>query len=126
MNNITETIEIDAPIARVWALLRDEAQFGIDAGRVDLIREERPYTLVIEVRMGLMFRVRHAYQLRRDSDAARCSITDEITPSGLRWIMSNVFLFGKGINAITAAANQGLQNLKLTAESEETEADQIG
>lgn len=126
MSDVTETVEIAAPITRVWELLRNEAQFGIETGRVDLILEERPYALHVEVQMGLMFRVRHEYRLERSADRESCYITDEISPSGLRWIASNVFLFGKGIDAVTAAAHQGLQNLKVAAESGKTPADQIG
>ena len=120
---ITERVEIEAPVSRVWQLLRDEAQLGVDAGRARIIREERLQALSLEVQMGFMFRVRHDYRLERGHDRETCYITDEIQPSGARWMLSNLFLFGKGINAILAAANQGLQNLKAVAQSGDTPTD---
>ncbi len=118
MSDATEQLEIGAPITTVWRLLREEAQLGIDNGRVVLVAEERPRSLVIDVRMGFMFHVRHAYRLQRVAHEEGCSIIDELRPFGLRWSLSNLFLFGKGSNAIVAAAGQGLQNLKEVAESE--------
>ncbi|MYD73372.1 MAG: hypothetical protein F4Y11_03710 [Chloroflexi bacterium] len=72
---------------------------------------------MLEIQMGVGFRVQHAYRLERLGE--RCQISDQVRPMGGRWRLSNVFLFGRGIRAIEAASLQGLRNLKLAAESPE-------
>ena len=71
MSEPAEGVEIDAPVSRVWQLLRDEAQFGVEAGRAQIVAEERLRALTLEVHMGFMFRVRHTYRLQRGLKAMR-------------------------------------------------------
>lgn len=115
-----EPVEIDASAQEVWSLLRDEAQSGVDSGHAVVIGEVRMRELLLEIQMGVGFRVQHAYRLERLGE--RCRISDQVRPLGWRWRLSNVFLFGRGIRAIEAASLQGLRNLKAAAESHERES----
>ncbi len=114
-----EPLDILAPSERVWSLLREEAQAGIDAGRAVLLSESRERELLLEVVMGVGFRVQHAYRIERMG--AGCRVADQVRPLGWRWRLSNAFLFGRGRRAIEAAAAQGLLNLKDVAESTASE-----
>lgn len=109
-----QPVQIEAPLEAVWELLRSEAQVGVDSSRALILTESRPRELLLEVRMGIGFQVQHAYRLQRE--ASGCSVEDRVRPTGWRWRVSNVFLFGRGIRAIEAAAELGLQNLKQAAE----------
>ena len=109
-----EAVEIDAPIGRVWELLRAEAQLGVDESQAVVLSESRGRQLLLEVRMGAGFRVQHAYELRPRANG--CTISDTARPLGWRWRLSNVFLIGRGMRAIDASAEQGLRNLKAAAE----------
>ena len=109
-----EPIEIDAAPHRVWDLLRAEAQLGVDEGQATVLSESRGRELLRDVRMGIGFQVQHAYRIERRGDG--CMVADRIRPVGWRWRLSNVFLFGRGIRPIEAAATQGLRNLKAAAE----------
>ena len=111
-----ESVEIDAPIERVWSLLREEAQLGVDASQADILSESRGRQLLLEVRLGAGFRVQHAYELRPHGSG--CTASDTARPLGWRWRLSNVFLFGRGMRAIDASAEQGLRNLKAAAEDQ--------
>lgn len=111
-----EPVDIAASPQRVWELLRAEAQLGVDEGQATVLSESRGNELLLEVRMGIGFRVQHAYELARRSDG--CVISDQVRPIGWRWRLSNVFLFGRGLRPIEAAAMQGLLNLKAAAESQ--------
>lgn len=110
-----EPVEIFAPPNRVWELLRAEAQLGADEGQAIVLSESSGRELLLEIQMGIGFRVQHAYEIVRRGEY--CAITDRIRPLGWRWQLSNVFLFGRGIRPIEAAARQGLRNLKAAAES---------
>lgn len=110
-----ESVEIDAPAELVWELLREEASQGEALGQAVALSEIRGRELLIEVRMGIGFTVQHAYRIERLGD--RCRISDQLRPLGWRWRLSNVFLFGRGLRPLEAAAAQGLQNLKASAES---------
>ncbi len=109
-----EPIEIDAAPQRVWDLLRAEAELGVDEGQATVLSESRGRELLLDVRMGIGFQVQHAYRIERRGDG--CMVADRIRPIGWRWRLSNVFLFGRGIRPIEAAAAQGLRNLKAAAE----------
>ena len=111
-----EPVEILAPPNRVWELLRAEAQLGADEGQATVLSESGARELLLEVRMGVGFHVQHAYQIQRRGEG--CLVSDRIRPLGWRWRLSNVFLFGRGIRPIEAAAAQGLRNLKAAAESD--------
>lgn len=111
-----EPVEISASVDQVWTLLRGEAKAGVEDGQAVMLSESRGRELLLEVQMGVGFRVQHAYRLERRTD--RCLISDRIRPLGWRWRLSNVFLFGRGMRAIEAAALQGLLNLKATAETQ--------
>ncbi len=111
-----KAVEIDAPIGRVWELLREEAQLGVEESQAVTLSESRGRQLLLEVRLGAGFRVQHAYELRPRGDG--CTITDSARPLGWRWRLSNIFLFGRGMRAIEASAEQGLRNLKATAEDQ--------
>ena len=115
-----EPVEINASAQDVWNLLKDEAQVGVDSGHAVVLSEVRSRELLVEIQMGLGFRVQHAYRLERLGE--RCRISDQVRPLGWRWRLSNVFLFGRGIRAIEAASLQGLRNLKAAAESLESES----
>jgi len=110
-----EPVQIDASAQEVWNLLRDEAQTGVDAGHAVVLGEVDTRELLLEIRMGVGFRVQHAYRLERLGE--RCLVSDQVRPQGWRWRLSNMFLFGRGIRAIEAASLQGLRNLKVAAES---------
>lgn len=110
-----EPVEIRASPTRVWELLRAEAQLGLDEGHATLLSESRGREMLIEVSMGIGFRVQHAYRVDRRGDG--CIVSDRLRPLGWRWRLSNVFLLGRGIRPIEAAAVQGLRNLKAAAES---------
>ena len=112
-----EPVEIEASSSRVWGLLREEAQIGIDEGQAAALSELRERELLLEVRMGVGFRVQHAYRLERRGEG--CLISVRVRPVGWRWKLSNVFLFGRGIRPIEAAAAQGLCNLKAAAEGDD-------
>ena len=111
-----EPLEISAPAGEVWRLLRDEAQSGVDVGVAVVLHEVRERELLIEVRHGAGFFVQHAYAL--ESRGGSCRVSDRLRPRGWRWRLSNVFLFGRGLRAVEAAAAQGLENLKQAAEAE--------
>lgn len=111
-----EPVEIQASPNRVWQMLRAEAQLGVDEGQAVVLSESSGRELLLEVRMGIGFHVQHAYRIQRLGDG--CTISDRIRPMGWRWQLSNVFLFGRGIRAIEAAAAQGLRNLKAAAEDQ--------
>ena len=115
-----EPVEIFASPYRVWELLRAEAQLGVDEGQATVLSESSGRELLLEVKMGIGFRVQHAYQIERRGDG--CVISDRIRPIGWRWRLSNVFLFGRGIRPIEAAADQGLRNLKVAVEERRGEA----
>ncbi len=110
-----EPIETAASAERLWRLLRDEAGEGEADGQAEILAEHPPRELLIEVRMGVGFRVQHAYRIERRGD--RCLVSDQLRPLGWRWRLSNVFLFGRGMRPLEAAAHQGLLNLCQTAES---------
>ena len=112
-----EPLEISASAERVWSLLRSEAQSGVEAGQALVLSEVRERELLLEVHMGIGFRVQHAYQLDRRGD--QCAVSDNVRPIGWRWRLSNVFLFGRGMRPLEAAAAQGLLNLKAAAEGNE-------
>lgn len=109
-----EPVEIDATAEQVWRLLRDEAQSGVESGQAQILLEARGRELLVEVQMGIGFRVQHRY--RFEPRGGRCTISDRIRPLGWRWRLSNVFLFGRGIRPLEAAASQGLRNLKSAIE----------
>lgn len=109
-----EPVEIAAPLERVWSLLREEAQLGVDEGQALILDEARHRELLLEVQMGVGFRVQHAYQLTLSG--AGCRVADTVRPLGWRWRLSNVFLFGRGLRPLEASARQGLLNLKAAAE----------
>ena len=109
-----EPVEINASPEQVWNLLRDEARSGIDEGQAAVLTEVRARELLVEVQMGIGFRVQHAYRLERRGE--RCLISDRLRPLGWRWRLSNLFLFGRGLRPLEAAAAQGLHNLKAAAE----------
>lgn len=109
-----EPVEINASAEQVWNLLRREAQSGVDEGQAVVLAETRARELLVEVQMGVGFRVQHAYRLDRRGE--RCLISDRVRPLGWRWRLSNVFLFGRGIRPLEAAAAQGLRNLKAAIE----------
>ena len=111
-----EPLEISAPVDQVWRLLREEAQTGVDSGHLTILTETRHQELLIEVAMGLGFRVQHAYRLTQRG--AGCRVEDRVRPLGWRWRLSNVFLAGRGLRPIEAAAMQGLHNLKDAAETD--------
>ncbi len=111
-----EPLDIGAPAEQVWRLLRDEAQTGVDGGRATVLAEARARELLIEVRMGVGFRVQHAYRLERRGE--HCQISARVRPLGWRWRLSNIFLFGRGIRAIEAVTFEGLRNLKAAAEEQ--------
>jgi hypothetical protein len=115
-----ETVEILAPPEQVWHLLRGEAQAGVDEGQAAILSEVRGRELLLEVQMGVGFRVQHAFRLERRGQ--HCLVSNRVRPLGWRWRLSNVFLFGRGIRPLEAAATQGLRNLKATAEAEEEKA----
>lgn len=110
-----ESVEIDAPAELVWQLLREEASQGEALGQAVALSEIRGRELLIEVRMGIGFSVQHAYRIERLGD--RCRISDQLRPLGWRWRLSNVFLFGRGLRPLEAAAAQGLRNLRESAEA---------
>lgn len=97
----------------VWQLLRDEAHEGVAAGQAQILVEHPTRELMIEVRMGVGFRVQHAYRIERRANG--CRLSDQIRPLGWRWRLSNLFLFGRGLGPLEAAAHQGLLNLSRAA-----------
>ena len=113
---MVEPVNIDASAETVWNLLKAEAQSGVEVGQAVILSEVRARELLVEVQMGVGFRVQHAYRLERSGEG--CLISDRVRPIGWRWRLSNVFLFGRGIRAIDAASLQGLRNLKLAAEEQ--------
>ena len=113
---MTELLEISAPAERVWSLLASEAHAGVEAGQAVVLSEVRGRELLLEVQMGIGFRVQHAYQIERRGE--RCAISDQIRPIGWRWRLSNVFLFGRGRRPLESASAQGLLNLKAVAEGQ--------
>ena len=117
---MTDPLEISAPAERVWSLLASEAHAGVEAGQAVVLSEVRGRELLLEVHMGIGFRVQHAYQIERRGE--RCAISDKIRPIGWRWRLSNVFLFGRGRRPLEAAAAQGLLNLKAVAEGQRDQA----
>ena len=116
---MNEPVEISASTEEGWRLLRGEAQSGVDEGQASVLRESRGRDLLLEVQMGIGFRVQHAYRLERRGE--HCLISDQVRPLGWRWRLSNIFLFGRGLRPIEAAAIQGLLNLRTAAEQNEEE-----
>ena len=115
-----EPVDSAAPAEVVWRLLREEAGAGAAEGQAEILREHPPRELWIEVRMGIGFRVQHAYRIERRADG--CRLSDRIRPLGWRWRLSNLFLFGRGLRPLEAAAHQGLLNLSRAAASDDNSA----
>lgn len=111
-------IEIEAPVERVWALLRNEVQLGVDYGRASVIAEERLRRLTVDVRIGWGYATAYTYELRRFGEFTMLHMT--LRPHGLRWTISNAALFGRAMSSLAATADAGLANLKAAAESDAT------
>ena len=109
--------EIHAPAEHIWRALREEADQGVDAGHVVVLVDERPRRLALDVAMGWGMTVHYAYEVRRAGGGSE--VTVAITPRGLRWALSNIFMLGRGVSPFALAAAQGLANLKDTLEREQ-------
>ena len=118
MSEHRAAIEIDATVEQVWALLIEEARLGVEYGRARVLEERRERQLVIEVHPAWGFYTTYDYRLLRRGEGATVELG--MRPHGLRWRWSNAALFGRGLNALAAAADAGLANLKAQAEGNST------
>lgn len=113
---------IGADPDRIWRLLLDEAQLGVESGRAEIVRQEAPRTLLLDVRMGPGLGVRYEYRLtpqpRRagQGDLRQTEVAVTVTPYGLRHALANVVTLGRALTPHMLGVTQGLANLKAAAE----------
>jgi len=115
MPTAEHAFEIRAEPEAIWRALRAEADEGVRVGRAELLREERPRALTLDVEIGWGLTVHYAYTLRAVTGGSQVSVA--ITPRGIRWALSNILMLGRGITPFSLAAAQGLANLKETLEA---------
>ncbi len=107
---------------RIWRLLLDEAQLGVESGRAEIVRREARRSLLLDVRMGPGLAVRYEYRLtpmpRRAAhgDRGETEVAVRVSPYGLRHALANVVTLGRALTPHMLAVTQGLANLKAAAE----------
>ncbi|MXY79647.1 MAG: hypothetical protein F4Y94_08185 [Chloroflexi bacterium] len=113
---------ISADPDRIWRLLLDEVRLGVESGRAEIIRQEAPRALLLDVRLGPGLSVRYEYSLtslpRRaaQGDRGETEVAVRVTPYGLRHALANVLTFGRALTPHMLGVTQGLANLKAAAE----------
>ncbi|PZC44707.1 MAG: hypothetical protein DK306_001713 [Chloroflexi bacterium] len=113
---------IQSPQHEIWRLLLDEVHLGVDSGRAEIVRQEPPRTLVVDIRLGRGLSVRYDYQLtplRPDVGQPNLPHTEvavTVVPYGMRHALANIITFGRGLTPHMLAVTQGLANLKAAAE----------
>jgi hypothetical protein len=115
---------ISAEPDRIWRLLLDEVRLGVESGRAEIVRQEAPRALRLDVRMGPGLGVRYEYRLtpqpRRAGDGGRrqTEVAVTVAPYGLRHALANVVTLGRALTPHMLAVTQGLANLKAAAEGQ--------
>ena len=94
----------------------------MESGRAEIIRQEAPRALLLDVRIGPGLGVRYEYSLTRlprraaQGDRGETEVAVRVTPYGLRHALANVLTFGRALTPHMLGVTQGLANLKAAAE----------
>lgn len=107
---------IHAPPDVIWRTLLDEVRGGVESGRAEIVRQEAPRVLLLDVRLGWGLTVRYHYALKQQTEQTEVAVT--VTPYGIRHSLANIVSFGRGVTPYMLAVTQGLANLKQAAERE--------
>lgn len=111
-----------APPDRIWRTLLEEVQLGVESGRVEIVRQVAPRTILLDVRIGWGLAVRYDYRLSHGPEHAPESPVTEVavavTPYGFRHAMANIITFGRALTPHMLAVTQGLANLKQAVEAD--------
>ena len=105
---------VQAPPPVIWRVLLDEVRSGVESGRAQIVRQEEPRRLVLDVFLSRGLGVRYVYEISEQRQHTEVSV--QIAPFGLRHRFANILSFGRGDMPYLLAATQGLANLKLAAE----------
>ncbi|MEE9277126.1 MAG: hypothetical protein V3V06_01815 [Dehalococcoidia bacterium] len=116
MSKNERAFAINAPPDVIWRTLLDEVRAGVESGRAQVVHEEAPRGLVLDVRMGWGLGVRYDYRL--SVQAAHTEVAVTVAPHGLRYALANIISFGRGSSPYMLAVTQGLANLKEVAEAQ--------
>ena len=115
-NKRERAFAISASPQKIWRVLIKEVYSGVQLGRVTII-EERPYSfLELNVRLNKGLAVLYRYELIQSESYTEVSVTVE--PYGIRYVLANIFSFGRGITPHMLAVTQGLANLKEVVEND--------
>ena len=88
----------------------------MESGRAEIVRQEAPRTLILDVRLGWGLRVRYDYLLTKASEHTEVAVT--VAPYGIRHSLANIVSLGRGAAPYMLAITHGLVNLKEAAEYE--------
>lgn len=114
---------IFAPPDRIWRTLIEEVRLGVESGRAQIVRQEAPRVLLLDVRLGWGLYVRYEYQLTplaqaTAQDRAGTEVAVTVAPFGLRHAIASIITFGRALTPHMLAVTQGLANLKETVETD--------
>ena len=120
-NKNERAFAILAPPDRIWRALLQEVHAGVDSGRAQIVRQEAPRALLLNVRIGWGLAVRYDYRLtptpQHTSDAPETEVAVTVDPYGLRHALANIITFGRAMTPHMLAVTQGLANLKQAVEA---------
>jgi len=114
---------IFAPPDRIWDTLLKEVRLGVDSGRAQIVRQEAPRNLLLDVRMGWGLCVRYEYRLSalspevaQNREGTEVAVT--VAPYGFRHAVANIITFGRALTPHMLGVTQGLSNLKQAVEAD--------
>lgn len=104
----------------IWRLLLEEVRLGVESGRAQIVHQEAPRALLLDIRLGWGLAVRYDYRLsplpRHAGDLPQTEAAVTVVPYGIRHALANIITFGRAITPYMLAVTQGLSNLKAAAE----------
>ncbi len=111
-----------APPDRIWQALLEEVQLGVESGRVEIVHQEAPRTILLDVQIGWGLAVRYDYRLshgpQHAPEAPVTEVAVAVTPYGFRHAVANIITFGRALTPHMLAVTQGLANLKQVVEAD--------
>ena len=116
VNKQERAFAINASPEKIWRALIEEVYGGVESGHVAIIQETPPRFLKLNVRLSRGLTVGYQYKLILSESYTEVSVSVE--PYGIRYVLGNIFSFGRGITPHMLAATQGLANLKASVESD--------
>lgn len=121
-NKNERAFAILAPPERIWRTLLREVHAGVEGGRAEIVRQNAPRGLVVNVRIGWGLGVRYDYRLRptaqHTAEAPETEVAVTVDPYGMRHALANLITLGRAMTPHMLAATQGLANLKQVVEGE--------